>query len=332
MNVRRLGPDELERVESLVERYSFKPYRNYRVLSRKAQTAVMMAEVAATLGHRDGIVLQATSDGHEGVAVARSLAWDTAFFGVPMGRVEHLLASQMSLVPTLIESSVEHLREAGVRHVSARVDVAEIELVGMLESHGFRLMDSLVTYTTRPRKEPPLPVREVGTVRDFRSEDGPALLEIAADAYRGFRGRFHLDPNIDDQRCDAFYLEWARQSIAHTMADAILVSEGSEGQLLGFLAFRRREPVSSVGGVPVFGGGLGACRKDAPGAYAGLIRAGTIWAHERDGVAECQTQNYNFPTIRIYEAVGAHYVRAEYTMHRWVGEVQSSKFKVQSSL
>jgi hypothetical protein len=97
------------------------------------------------------------------------------------------------------------------------------------------------------------------------------------------------------------------------------VSEGTDGRLLGFLAFRRREPVSTVGGVAVFGGGLGACRADTPGAYAGLIRAGTVWAHDRDGVAECQTQNYNFPTIRIYEAVGAHYVRAEYTLHAWLG-------------
>ncbi|HEX2139456.1 MAG TPA: hypothetical protein VHG33_07075, partial [Woeseiaceae bacterium] len=76
--------------------------------------------------------------------------------------------------------------------------------------------------------------------------------------------------------------------------------------------------VSTVSGVPVFGGGLGACRIDTPGAYAGLIRAGTVWAHARDGVAECQTQNYNFPTIRIYEAVGAHYVRGEYTLHAWL--------------
>jgi hypothetical protein len=97
------------------------------------------------------------------------------------------------------------------------------------------------------------------------------------------------------------------------------VSEGANGRLLGFLGFRRREPVSSVSGVPVFGGGLGACRRDASGAYAGLIRAGTVWAHARNGVAECQTQNYNFATIRIYEAVGLHYVRADYTLHAWLG-------------
>jgi len=142
----------------------------------------------------------------------------------------------------------------------------------------------------------------------FVDNDGDGL----ADGWETANG---LDPN---DRADAFYVEWARQCLSGAMADMIFVSTGADGRLLGYLAFRRREPVSTTGGVPVFGGGLGACRPDAPGAYAGLIRAGTVWAHDHDGVAECQTQNYNFPVIRVYEAVGAHYVRAEYTLHRWL--------------
>lgn len=315
MTIRQLGPHDLAVVEALVERYPFKAYRHYRVLPRKAQSAVMLAEIDATLKHHDGIVLHVTSAEGQSVAVSRTLAWDSAFFGLPMARVDYLLASGREQVPPALEAVLDAMRTRGICHVSARTDVADIELTMLLESSGFRLMDSLVTYTTRPRKEPPNPVREVGIIRDFKPEDGEELVRIASEAYRGFRGRFHLDPHISNERADAFYVEWARQSVALTMADTILVSEGSDGRLLGFLAFRRREPVSSVGGVPVFGGGLGACRVDTPGAYAGLIRAGTVWAHERDGVAECQTQNYNFPTIRIYEAVGAHYVRAEYTLH-----------------
>src|SRR5690606_14177110 len=140
--------------------------------------------------------------------------------------------------------------------------------------------------------ETPSPLREVGAIRDLRPEDGPELVQIAAAAYKGFRGRFHFDPHLPDERCDALYVEWARQCVTGTMADTVLVSEGTDGRLLGFLAFRERQPVSRVGGVPVFGGGLGACRADAPGAYGGLIRAGTLWAHARGGVAECQTQNF----------------------------------------
>ena len=318
MSIRQLGPTDIAQLESVVHAYPFKPYRHYRVLPRKAQTAVMLAEISATAAHADGVVLEVSNGDERGLVVARGLAWDSAFFGVPMGRIEHVFAANAQVARATIAAGVDALQARGVRHVSARVDVEDIPLTAALEAQGFRLMDALVTYTTRPRKEPPNAVREVGTIRLYRPEDAPDLLRIAHEAYRGFRGRFHLDPHIPDDRCDAFYAEWARQCIAHTMADTVLVSEGSLGQVLGFLAFRQREPVSTVGGVPVYGGGLGACRTDTPGAYAGLIRAGTLWAHERDGVAECQTQNYNFSTIRIYEAVGAHYVRAEYTLHRWI--------------
>jgi hypothetical protein len=318
LNLEVVRGAQVARLEPVVQAYPYKAYRNYRVLPRAKQAAVLLAEIAATTSHTDDVVLRATSDGDEALSVARALDWDSAFFGVPMCRIEYLFGSRPTLLAPLLQATLDALKQRGVRHVSARADVADVELVAILEAAGFRLMDALVTYTTRPRKEPPNPVREVGTIRDFEDEDGPELLQITAEAYRGFRGRFHLDPHIPDDRCDELYVEWARQCLARTMADTILVSEGSDRQILGFLAFRRREPVSSVGGVPVFGGGLGACRTDTPGAYAGLIRAGTVWAHERDGVAECQTQNYNFPTIRIYEAVGAHYVRAEYTLHLYL--------------
>jgi hypothetical protein len=318
LSERQLTETDLGQLDVAVQAYPFKSYRNYRVLPRKAQNAVMLAEIEATLTHVDGIVLETRNEAGTAVVVARALAWDTQFFGIPMARIEYVLASSRAAGERAVAATHDILRARGVRHVSARVDVEDLTAMTALEAAGYRLMDALVTYTTRPHKEPPNAVREVGTVRDFKPEDGAELVRIAEDAYRGFRGRFHLDPHIPDERCDAFYAEWARQCVAHTMADTVLVAEGSDGQLLGFLAFRKREPVSTVGGVAVYGGGLGACRRDTPGAYAGLIRAGTVWAHARDGVAECQTQNYNFPTIRIYEAVGAHYVRADYTLHCWL--------------
>lgn len=322
MSVRRLDPADRAVLEPIVSACEFKPYRNYRVLSRKAQTAVLRAEIEETLDHADGAVFVAEEGARRTAIVYRRLAWDSQFFGVPMGRLEYVLSADppsRHLVDAALSDVIEACREAGVWHLTARADVADLFTVGLLESHGFRLMDSLVTYVTRPGKEPPNAVREVGVIRPFRPEDGPAVVEVARDAYKGFQGRFHLDPHIPDTRSDELYVEWARQCVGARMADMVLVSEGGDGRIVGFLAFRRREPVSGVGGKDIYGGGLGACRQDAPGAYAGLIRAGTLWAHERGAVAECQTQNYNFPTVRIYEAVGAHYVRAEYTLHAWLG-------------
>jgi len=100
----------------------------------------------------------------------------------------------------------------------------------------------------------------------------------------------------------------------------VLVTENGRGDLHGWASYRQIEPVSTVGGTAIRGGGLGACRRDKPGAYAGLLRAATIRIHGGGAITEMQTQIFNFATIRLYEAVDTRFVRADYTLHAWLGE------------
>ena len=187
MKLQQLALPDLAAIDPLIASYPFKPYRHYRVLSRKEQNAVLREEIGETAAHPNGIVLALGEPDLRAVAVARALDWDTQFFGVPMGRIEHLLRADAEALPETIGRTVDALRNKQVRHVSARVDVEDIELLTALEANGFRLMDALVTYTTRPRKEPPNDVREVGTIREFRPEDAPELLAITEEAYRGYQ-------------------------------------------------------------------------------------------------------------------------------------------------
>lgn len=320
MEVRPLALSDLDALDDLIRACSFKPFRNYRMLSRRKQELVLRAEIEGAL-REGGRALFAEGEKGASAVILRRLPWDSEFFGVPMGRLDYILHDgdqSPAAIDAALSASAEACRADGIRHLTARADVSDVLTIGRLEDHGFRLMDALVTYIARPGRERPAEVRKVGLLRPYRSEDAEQVVSIACEAYRGFRGRFHLDPHLPDERCDELYVEWARQCCTGRMAHMMLVAENGQGDVHGFLAFRRREPVSSVGGVDVYGGGLGACRKDHPGAYMGLIRAGTLWAHERRGVAECQTQNYNFPTVRVYEAVGAQYVRADYTFHGWM--------------
>ena len=73
MTIRRLGPDDLAGIEPLIQAYAFKPFRNYRMLSRKAQADVLRAEVAATLAHADGLVLAIGEGQAQSVAGRRRL-------------------------------------------------------------------------------------------------------------------------------------------------------------------------------------------------------------------------------------------------------------------
>jgi hypothetical protein len=314
-----VGADALVTLEPLVERYPFKAYRNYRILSRKRQDDVMRAELRGALDARGAFGLRGDGDLHM-AAIVRPLPWDSAFFDLPMARL--LLVHDepgRDRLRGLIASACEASRARGIRHLSARVDVADAEAIQALEDAGFRLMDALASYIYPLKRTAPEPGKDMGVLREYRPEDRDQILEITREAYRGFRGRYHLDPHLPAARSDELYVEWAKKACDGEWADVVLVTENGKGELHGWASYRTIEPVSTIGGTAVRGGGLGACRRDKPGAYAGLLRAATIRIHGGGAVTEMQTQIFNFATIRLYEAVGTQFVRAEYTLHASLG-------------
>jgi len=313
------GDDAL--VDRLIELHPFKPYREYRVWSRTRQQLMLRAEVDRIRGVAGHIALL-TGDGDQAVlALGRPLEWDSAFFGVPMARLDLLLrgpGASTAALAAVVSAALAHCRAQGVRHVATRVDVADMKAVAVLEDAGFRLMDALVTYFTHPHKDPPTPVREVGRVRPLEPGDVDAVLDITREAYQGFQGRFHLDSHLPSDRSDEFYLEWARQCCAGRMADRVVVADDGQGSIHGWASTRRVEPASTTGGIGLWAGSLGACRRNRPGAYAGLIRALALENFKAGAATETQTQNHNIATVRVYNAVGAQYVRADYTFHAWL--------------
>jgi hypothetical protein len=322
VTVRDLTAADAALLARLIEQYPFKPFRHHRFLSRERQIAVMQAEVDRALGIDGRIALVAGEPGAEVVVTGRPLSWDSEFFGIPMGRVDYVLRSAgagNSVIESALRAALGRFRSAGVRHLALKADVSDHELAFAAEEAGFRLMDAIVTYIAHPRRPPPRPVRPVGNVRPFEPADTESLLEITRAAYRGYRGRFQLDPHLPQEKSDAFYLEWARQCCAGVMADRVYVAEDARGRLMGWASVKRAEPVSSVGGGVISVGSLGACRADAPGAYASLICAAAAENHAAGALTEAMTQNSNYAMVRVLEAVGAQYARAEYTFHAWLG-------------
>ena len=323
VTVKSLSPEALGEIDQLIQAYPYKPYRNYRVLSRKRQDEVLRAELLAALQQPGGFGVATGSTGTDAAAIVRPLPWDSAFFGMPMAKIAYVLREEntpAAEVRFAVDEALRGCRERGIRHVSVRIDVADADTIQILEDAGFRMMDALATSIYHPKRAAPEPLKEMGVLRLFRPDDTPQILDITREAYRGFRGRYHLDPHLSHERSDGLYIEWARKCCSGEWADVVLVTENGQGDVHGWASYRQIEPVSTVGQTPIRGGGLGACRRDKPGAYAGLIRAATVKIHGDGAVTECQTQIFNFATIRVYEAVGTQFVRADYTLHAWLGD------------
>jgi hypothetical protein len=315
-----IGADAAASLDPVIEAYPFKPYRNYRVLSRRKQDEVMRAELRAAL-EGGGFAVVDRADAARAGVVVRPLPWDSAFFELPMARlfVIHDEGADRAALRRIVAAGLAGCRERGILHVSARIDVADAEAIQALEDDGFRMMDALATYIYPVKRPAPEPGKDMGVLRLYRPDDRDQILEITREAYRGFRGRYHLDPHLPQARSGELYVEWARKSCDGEWADVVLVTENGKGELHGWASYRQIEPVSSVGGAAIRGGGLGACRRDKPGAYAGLLRAATVRIHGDGAITEMQTQIFNFATIRLYEAVATQFVRADYTLHAWLG-------------
>ncbi|MCC6988144.1 MAG: hypothetical protein IT181_04060 [Acidobacteria bacterium] len=321
MTVREFQPDDEPLLDQLAGLYPFKPYRDYRVWPRTRQHAMLMADIARSRAV-DGHFMRVAGAGAGAViGSCRPLTWDSTFFGVPMARIDWLRgpAAPGPLLTHVLDSVLAECRSRGIRHLTAKADVADMEAIAALEAAGFRTMDVLATYFTHPRRQAPPPVRDVGQVRPFEPRDEAEVLAITAEAFAGFRGRFQLDPWLPRDRSDALYLEWARQCCGGRMADRMVVADNGKGGLAGWASTRRVEPASSAGGVTLWAGSLGACRREHPGAYAGLIRELAAVNHAAGEVTETQTQLHNVVTVRVYVAVGAQYVRSDCTLHAWLG-------------
>ena len=317
-----IGADGLAALDPLIEAYPFKAYRNYRVLSRKKQDDVLRAELRGALDARGGFGVVTGRAPHGAAAVVRPLPWDSAFFDLSMARLMLIHDGETRRPPLreTIVSALDASRARGITHLSARIDVADAEAIQALEDAGFRMMDALATYIYPLKLPAPEPGKDMGVLRLYQPADRDQILEITRDAYRGFRGRYHLDPHLPDTRSDELYVEWAKKACDGEWADVVLVTENGTGELHGWASYKQIEPVSTVGGTMIRGGGLGACRRDKPGAYAGLLRAATVQIHGGGAVTEMQTQVFNFATIRLYEAVATQFVRADYTLHAWLGD------------
>jgi hypothetical protein len=321
VTVRELTAADAALLDQLIERYPFKPYRNYRLLSRRNQADVMRAEIARVQQTAGSFAILVGERDDCAVAVGRPLAWDTGFFGVQMGRLDCVLRSAGATEATVrdaIDEALDRFRSVGIQHVSMKLDVADVEVMPIVEDSGFRLMDALVAYIAHPRRPGLNPVKEVGHVRLFSPGDTEQILEITREAYRGYKGRFQVDPNLPRNRSDEFYLEWARKCCSGEMADRIYVADDRQGRVFGWASVKRAEPVSSVGSAEICSGSLGACRPDRPGAYASLIRTAAMDNHAAGVLTEAFTQHANFAMVRVLEAVGAHYARADYTFHAWL--------------
>ena len=118
-----IGVDAIATLDPLIAAYPFKPYRNYRALSRRRQDEVLRAELKSGLAAAGGFGVAASGASSHAAGIVRPLPWDSGFFDIRMARLMlvHDGDADRSAIHHVVAAALEACRDRGVRHVSVRV-------------------------------------------------------------------------------------------------------------------------------------------------------------------------------------------------------------------
>jgi ribosomal protein S18 acetylase RimI-like enzyme len=240
------------------------------------------------------------------------LEWDTAELGMAAARLEALeaaggYAEARMRKRELLAQVLGECREAGIRHLTARVDTGDFTAIHALEEAGFELIDGIQTFglALDGNHRPPPP----GT-RLFEPGDLPQVLEIGRTAF--IFDRFHADPALAPGLAGQVNESWTRNCCLGAAADAVVVA-GEEGRVASYVTCRAdREAgrgVIILVATAEWARGRGAARRASLAALHWFSSQGLE-------SVEVGTQLRNIPAARLYESLGFRLIRTSLTFRK----------------
>lgn len=241
------------------------------------------------------------STGEITMAAVTLLEWDSEFFGFPIAKTS--LQNEISDVSLLRDAIVA----TGCRlcYIYAEDVAGNATAIAM----GAKLVDRR---TLLRRALSPKDGRKTGVCDGDIAipSDLPRLRELALQSAQF--SRFRTDPAMPTDAWVRLYERWADNSLAGTMADAVLVVRVA-GEVVGMLTVGCRDGAGTIG--------LFAVDQTARGRGFGtaLLDRGSAWFSEQGcTTASVVTQGDNLAAQRLYERAG--YAIAEVTdvYHLWL--------------
>jgi ribosomal protein S18 acetylase RimI-like enzyme len=246
------------------------------------------------------------------------LAWDSAFFGMPIARVnagalDEARAGAVDAWCTREGVACAYFLAAANEPATARCAAA----------HGFSLVEVRLEFDWLPPafsdhpSHPPTATAGAtdamsANVREVVPADVPALEAIARSSFTD--SRFYMDGRFPRERCDDFYAHWLRESCRPGgIADAVLVAE-QHGAPVAFLTCQLQEG-GRLGRIGLVGVEAN-CRGRGVGQQ--LVRAAQQWFLNQ-GVHSVRvvTQSRNIASQRLYQRCGFLTYTVGLYYHKW---------------
>lgn len=242
--------------------------------------------------------------------------WDREHFGFKMASLE-LIASPGNIqkkqtISDVLNECIAHLRDKGVKYVSARVG-DRLAALHTFEDVGFRYFETIIWALTSIQQTDP-----ATRVRLMRPEEEDVVASLAERSqYR--RGHLYCDDGFDPAVVDSMYGRWVRTSVAK--GDPIAILERDD-KIAGFFAFTIDDELSQNSGWRYAHLRLLALDSQFRGRGIGReIFQGTLSLLRGLGIDYVDTgyASRNYISARLHVQTNFMPVYDEVTFHLWLG-------------
>lgn len=306
----------------LLADYAHKPLGRFYSRSDQKTAEWMLADASQP----PTVLVQAGCDCIAGVAALAPLPWESNIFGLPMAAVRLIAArgdyaEAARAYRALVRQIIAAAAALGLRHLACRVPAADAALIHGAEHAGFRLMDTTLEYSWRPKVAHRRHPAGRWGIRPVVESDTDALMQLARESFVGRTGtRFGNDRRLPSHLVGRLYAEWARKSCEGTFADVVMVATFA-GEPIGFLTCKIEREISRFFDRKLATIGIGAVRPDqeGQGIFAALGDAVLSWCADH-GVSFVRSRIMVHHVASGWNALrtGARQTAAFHTFHKWI--------------
>ncbi|MBL7198295.1 MAG: hypothetical protein ISS47_09375 [Candidatus Omnitrophica bacterium] len=318
--------EQKEELVKFIATHSFTDYQFYRMLDHEGVKKYFYDQILGFLGKKAKWLIGIKNDGNlSGLVSLDFLPWDTMHFGMRTGRIGHLIIDKnkgykerLEIGNYLFTYLFFLCKEEKIKYLSFRIDINDTLLIHALETNGFKLMDSIVTYAAylhNKHRRRILELKDLCKVRVARESDMGGLIEISAKSFSN--DRFHLDPRIPNKKADGVFVEWIKGACEGKNADKVLVAERKK-RIVGFVTYLIDRELEARTGFRIAGRGLSAVLPGVKGIYPSLVKAAMQDLSKNADIAEFDTQLNNYEVLKIWHRFGLGFVKARHTFHLWL--------------
>lgn len=234
------------------------------------------------------------------------LEWDSNHFGLKVAKMN-------ASTPEELQPALDRCAALGVKLLIHRCSTDNLHFVHQLERQGFELMDTMVSYRFSLADTQITHVPGPAIIRPCLNTEANDVAAIARTIYVDFVGHFHQDPRLDRDKCNALYVEWARNScLDQNLADVVLVAE-MEGKIVGFDShkiIKGKVAEGIISGV--------SHEAQGKGIRTALMLAGMNWCKSRSlEYMEANVHVNHYRMHRVYAGHGFKIHASFYTFHKW---------------